>query len=299
MNRLRSLLGPLQVFATVHRSTGISEAAETLHVTPGAVSQQLKELEAQLKVQLFYKEGRRLALTAAGRTLAVPLSDLFDRIEAVVREVAADDRRPRLRLRVIPSFAIRWLVPRLASFYAENPDIEVELATVSSMQEVRLDHADFVVLHGEGEWSHLHFDHIFDDALTPVCSSRIAARIHRPEDVQRSHLLHSLMRPGDWQIWFDSAGLVGEPVVGTRLGNAALCYQAAVDGVGVAIAQREYVADDLASGRLVAPLPLVATTNKGYYLVCDAGRADTYPLSVFRAWMRSACAAPLARASSS
>jgi LysR family glycine cleavage system transcriptional activator/LysR family transcriptional regulator of beta-lactamase len=295
LNPLRSLLGPLQVFACVHRSEGIAQAAEALHVTPGAISQQLKELEAQLKVQLFYKEGRRLALTAAGRKLAVTIADLFDRVEAAVREVAVDERRPKLRLRVMPSFAIRWLVPRLASFYARHPDIEVELATISSMQESRLEQADFVVLHGEGEWRHLHFDHIFDDALVPVCSPGMAREIKRPLDVQRAHLLHSLMRPGDWQIWFNAAGLVGEPNVGTRLGNAALCYQAAVDGVGVAIAQRDYVAEDLASGRLVAPLPLVATTQKGYYLVCEPGRADTFPLSVFRAWMRSVCSVSAGR----
>jgi DNA-binding transcriptional LysR family regulator len=258
-----------------------------LHVTPGAVSQQLKELESQLKVKLFYKEGRRLALTAAGRQLAPRVADLFDRVEAAVRDVTADARRPQIRLRLIPSFAIRWLVPRLASFHAQHPEIEVELATIASMQEARLDQVDFVVLHGEGEWTHLHFDHIFDDALTPVCAPSVAKKIRKRSDIKRAHLLYSLMRPGDWQIWFDAAGLIGEPAMGTRLGNAALCYQAAVEGVGVAIAQQEYVADDLASGRLVAPLPLVATTNKGYYLACELGRADTYPLSVFRAWMRS------------
>ncbi len=287
MPSLRPLLGPLQVFAAVHRSHGISQAAMALHVTPGAVSQQLKELESQLKVKLFYKEGRRLALTAAGRQLAPRVADLFDRVEAAVRDVTADARRPQIRLRLIPSFAIRWLVPRLASFHAQHPEIEVELATIASMQEARLDQVDFVVLHGEGEWTHLHFDHIFDDALTPVCAPSVAKKIRKRSDIKRAHLLYSLMRPGDWQIWFDAAGLIGEPAMGTRLGNAALCYQAAVEGVGVAIAQQEYVADDLASGRLVAPLPLVATTNKGYYLACELGRADTYPLSVFRAWMRS------------
>jgi LysR family glycine cleavage system transcriptional activator/LysR family transcriptional regulator of beta-lactamase len=287
MPSLRPLLGPLHVFAAVHRSQGIARAAETLHVTPGAVSQQLKELESQLKVKLFYKEGRRLALTAAGRQLALRVADLFDRVEAAVRDVTADARRPVVRLRLIPSFAIRWLVPRLAGFYAQHPEIEVELATVASMQEARLDQADFVVLHGEGEWTHLHFDHIFDDALTPVCAPSLAKKIRKPADIQHAHLLYSLMRPGDWQIWFDAAGLAGEPAVGTRLGNAALCYQAAVDGVGVAIAQQDYVAEDLASGRLVAPLPLVATTNKGYYLACEPSRAETYPLTVFRTWMRS------------
>lgn len=288
MHKLRHLLGPLRVFDAVYRSGGISRGADALHVTPGAVSQQIKQLETMLGVLLVRKAGREIELTEAGTMLAKGLSDLFDRIEAVVDEVTEVGNPKRLRLKVLPTFAIKWLVPRLASFYAAHSDIDIEIATVSRAEELQLDNADFVVRHGTGEWPRLHVDHLFDEIFVPVCSPALAQTIRVPEDLLETQLLHSMMRPEGWPTWLGAAGLgEGQPARNVTLANAALCVQAAVNGLGVAIAQRAYVRDDLASGRLVQPLDQEVPTEFGYYLLCDPAKADTQPLKLFREWLLS------------
>jgi LysR family glycine cleavage system transcriptional activator/LysR family transcriptional regulator of beta-lactamase len=288
MHRLRNLLGPLRVFDAVHRAGGISRAAQLLHITPGAVSQQIKHLEALMNVTLVRKSGREIELTDAGSMLAMRLADLFDRIEAVIDDVIDVGNPRRLRLKVLPTFAIKWLVPRLASFYAAHSDIDIEIATVSRPEDLHLDNADFIVRHGVGQWEDVHFDHLFDDAFVPVCLPALAATIREPEDLLHATLLHSMMRPDGWPTWLQSAGLgAARPARNVTLANAALCLQAAADGLGVAITQLAYARDELASGRLVRPVDHVAITESGYYLVCDPVKADKQPLKSFREWMRT------------
>jgi DNA-binding transcriptional LysR family regulator len=288
MHKLRHLLAPLRVFDAVYRTGGISRAADALHVTPGAVSQQIKHLESMLGVLLVRKAGREIELTDTGLILAKGLSDLFDRIEAVLDEVAEAGNPRRLRLKVLPTFAIKWLVPRLASFYAAHSDIDIEIATVSRAQELQLDNADFIVRHGIGQWPGLHVDHLFDEVFVPVCSPALAKTIRAPEDLLEAQLLHSMMRPEGWPTWLGAAGLgAAQPTRNVTLANAALCVQASVNGLGVAIAQTAYVRDELASGRLVRPLEQEVRTEFGYYLLCDPSKADTQPLKLFREWLLS------------
>jgi LysR family glycine cleavage system transcriptional activator len=278
----------LRVFDTVYRSGGISRGAEALHVTPGAVSQQIKQLEAMLGVLLVQKAGREIELTEAGLNLAKRLSDLFDRIEAVLDEVTEAGNPRKLRLKVLPTFAIKWLVPRLAGFYAAHSDIDIEIATVSRAQELQLDNADFVVRHGTGEWPGLHVELLFDEVFVPVCSPDLAKTIGAPEDLLEAQLLHSMMRPEGWPTWLGAAGLgAAQPTRNVTLANAALCVQAAVNGLGVAMAQAAYVRDDLASGKLVYPLKQEVRTEFGYYLLCDPAKANTQPLKLFREWLLS------------
>lgn len=260
-----------------------------LHVTPGAVSQQIKQLEAGLGVQLFHKSGREIALTPVGEGLAQRVFEAFDRLNDALE--AAADMRPnnRLRLKVTPSLAIRWLVPRLSSFYAAHPDIDLEIATTSKADDVRLDGADCAIRHGIGEWTDVELDHLFDDEFVPVCSPRLATQILQARDLLNANLLHSMMRPEAWDLWFDSVGLMGtQRLKGTTLANAALSYQAAADGLGVAIAQRAYVEEDLKSGRLVIAVNHAARTERGYYVVFDPAKANEHTVRLFRDWIRSA-----------
>jgi DNA-binding transcriptional LysR family regulator len=288
MHKLRNMLSQLRVFDAVARTGGVTRAAEILCVTPSAVSQQLKQLESALGIELARKEGRELELSEAGRQLARRVADAFDRIDNALTEATEQSQAKRLRLKIPPSLAIRWLLPRLPDFYARHDDIEVQVGTTSQAQDFQLEQADFVVRHGVGQWTDVVFDHLFDDALVPVCSPAMAADITKPANMLDAKLLHSMMRPTAWSIWFASAGLM-MPAGGRQMqfGNAALCYQAAADGVGVAIAQEAYITDDLRQGRLVAPVDHVARTPNGYYLVCDPLKVDRYPLRVFREWIRS------------
>lgn len=288
MHKLRHLLGSLRVFDAVYRARGVSLAADLLHVTPGAVSQQIKHLESSLGVVLLQKSGRDVELTSEGEYLAVQISDLFDRIEKAVETTVEKGNPRRLRLKVLPSFAIKWLVPRLTSFYALQNGIDIEIATAGRADDLHLNDTDFVVRHGMGQWTDVHFDHLFDEAFVPVCSPSMAQSVKTPQDLLKTTLLYSMLRPEGWPTWLKAAGLGGESTHRTvALANAALCLQAAADGLGVAIAQLAYVEEDLKSGRLVQPLDLIASTDYGYYLICDPRRADLEPLRTFRQWIKT------------
>lgn len=288
MHRLRNILGPLRVLDAVNRAGGVARAAERLHVTPGAVSHQMRALETALQTRLFRKAGREIELTDAAHQLALRLADLFDRVEAAVAETTAQGRTRRIRLKVIPSFAIKWLMPRLAGFYASHSDIDLEVATVSRADDVGLEDADFVVRRGDGRWPDVHADLLFEDALAVACAPAMAAHIRAPRDVLQAKLLHSMIAPASWEVWLRSAGLAEDASARyIPLANAALCLQAAAQGLGVALTQQAYMADDIKSGALVQPLAHVARSGNGYYLVCDPDTVGIPPFAAFAQWIRA------------
>jgi len=290
MTNLRALLAPLKVLDAVHRHGGVSRAALQIHLTVGAVSQQLNQLEILMGVKLTRKSGRIVHLNDIGVQLAQRAGESFDRIEQAVQDATARGKgTQKLRLTVMPTFAIRWLIPRLAGLYAMSPTIDLEITTgASATVDTELGNMDFVLRHGSGHWDGVASHHIFDDAYVPVCSPRVAEALHRPEDLFGTQLLHSMMIPSAWQAWFDSACVSGSPAQpGLTFGNAALCYQAAIDGLGVAIAQFAYVQEDLSAGRLVRPFDHVAHTGLAYYLVCDEREMGRTPIALFCRWLEA------------
>jgi DNA-binding transcriptional LysR family regulator len=286
MHKLRNILGPLRVLDAVNRAGGVARAAQALHVTPGAVSHQIRALEAALDIRLCRKMGREAVLTPGGMQLASRVAELFDRVEEAVQEAASPKAR-RIRLKVIPSFAIKWLMPRLASFYASHSDIDIEVATVTRADDVSLGDADFVVRRGHGHWAGTHSEPLFDDVLALACAPAMAQEIRCARDVARHKLLHSMIAPVSWDAWFAQASL---PMAGARmvpLANAALCLQAAVQGVGIALTQQAYMQEELARGALVRPLDTALRSGEAYYLVSAPGTLDIRPCADFAAWVRS------------
>ena len=289
MHKLRLLLSPLRAFDAVARTGSVSGAALALHVTPGAVSQQMKWLEGRLGLPLFRKSGREIALTDAGALLARRIREPFDSLESALSEVVDTSPDKRVRVKVMPTFAICWLLPRLADFYALHANIDVEVSTTATTSaDIQLDQSDFIVRHGVGQWTDAAFDHVFDDAFSPVCAPEIASQIHVAADVFKFNFLHSFMRPTAWEIWLKAADLHDHPIPrGRTLGTASMCYQGAIDGLGIAMAQMDYVQADLRSGRLVKPLDLIARTEAGYYLLCDPSKAERHAIRAFREWVQS------------
>jgi len=287
MHKLRNLLGPLRVLDAVNRAGGVTRAAELLHITPGAVSHQIHALESALQAPLFRKSGRAIELTPGGRQLALRVADLFDRVEAAVAEAAEQGRARRIRLKVIPSFAIKWLMPRLAGFYALHGDIDLEVATVARADDVSLDDADFVVRRGDGKWPGTRALRLFDDVLVPACTPAMAADVAGPADLLRHKLLHSMIAPRSWEAWFAAAGEDPGELHCIPMANAALCLQAAAQGVGVALTQQAYMEDELRRGVLVPPLPQQARSGASYYLAADARKADAKPFCAFAQWVES------------
>ncbi|WP_459614851.1 LysR substrate-binding domain-containing protein [Bordetella sp. 2513F-2] len=286
MHKLRNQLGSLRVLDAVRRCGGVGRAAEVLHITPGAVSHQLRKLESDLGVQLVCKDGRDLAFTEAGAELAAQAAGLFDRLESLLARTAEAGATRRIRVKVIPSFAIKWLMPRLGSLYERHRDIDIEVATVARADDTGLHNADFVVRRGLGDWPGLRADLLFSDELVLACAPAVAQRLRTPADVLEETLLKSMIAPDSWDRWLRSAGLAPGPA--TRfipLANAVLCLQAAAEGVGVAVTQRAYLEHEFATGMLVQPLAHAALSGEGYFLVSDPVRSAGAPFSLFAGWM--------------
>lgn len=286
MADLRNILGPLRVLEAIHRCGGMGRAAVQLNITPGAVSHQIRRLETELGARVLSKSGRNVEFTQVGLALATGAAGPFDTLAALVAQAMGASAQAPIRVKVIPSLAIQWLMPRLAGFYAEYQDIDVEIATVARADDTELINADFVVRRGRGDWRDLHAELLFRDELVLACAPALAARIALPSDVLGEKLLQSMIAPASWETWLAAVGLSpGEHSRVIPMANAALCLQAAVQGLGLVVTQRAYLASEFASGLLVQPLPQVAASEDGYYLVCEMAKAHRRPYLQFSRWL--------------
>jgi len=285
MRRLPSLNG-LRAFEAAARHGSFVGAAEELHVTQAAVSRMVRLLEARLGFPLFDRLPNGLVLTAQGKALQPGLTAAFDAIAGITEQVAAMRTTPVLTLGIGPSFAMRWLIPRLASFYREHPGIEVRIATGGAMNPFRDDWTCEIRL-GDGDWPGCEAEPLFSADLFPVCTATIAARLAHPSDLTNETLLQVAHSPDEWPLWLAAAGVkLRASTLGPRFDNYAMALQAAVDGMGVAIGLRPYVEDDIAAGRLVAPFSLAVPKGRAWYLVYRPFRRDDPGLVAFRGWLR-------------
>ena len=284
MRRMPSLNG-LRAFEAAARLGSFVAAGDELHVTQAAISRLVRLLEARLGFPLFERLPNGLALTAQGKALQPGLTAAFDAIAAITEQVAAMRASPVFTLGVGPSFAVRWLIPRLASFHQQHPDIEVRLATGGATNPFKEDWTCGILL-GNGDWPGYEAEPMFSADLFPVCAPAIAQRLTEPADLSKETLLQVAHSPEEWPLWLAAAGVkLRKSALGPRFDNYAMTLQAAVDGVGIAIGLRPYVEDDIAAGRLVAPFSLAVPKGRAWYLVYQPFRADDPGLLAFRDWL--------------
>src|SRR5262245_38381863 len=285
MRRLPSLNG-LRAFEAAARHGSFVAAGEELHVTQAAISRMVRLLEERLGFQLFERRPNGLALTAQGKALQPGLTAAFDAIAGITERVAAMRNAPVLTLGVGPSFAVRWLIPRLASFHRQHPEIEVRLATGGATNPFNDDWTCGILL-GNGDWSGYEAEPLFSADLFPVCTPAIAERLTHPSKLGKETLLQVAHSPEEWPLWLKAAGVkLGVNALGPRFDSYAMAIQAALDGVGVAIGLRPYVEDDITSGRLVAPFLLAVPKGRAWYLVYRPFRQDEPGLVACRQWLR-------------
>jgi LysR family transcriptional regulator, glycine cleavage system transcriptional activator len=293
------LLG-LRAFAEVGRAGSIKAAARALGVTAGAVSQQVKVLEARLDVPLFERRNRSMHLTDAGQRLLTELSDAFDRIETALERLAESRglNRPVLVVSTTASFAATWLAPRLGGFVRQHPDIDVRIMTTPALVSVGAGSgsADIGIRHGLGEWPGLHAVPLLQPRLVPVGSPSLlvaGAPICEPIDCLRYPLLHDSLA-SDWRLWLQAMGANHrDPRVtrGTRFSDVPLLIRAAVAGQGLALLRDTYVADEIAGGRLRIALDAPWPARFAYYVVTRAARdAVTAETANFIDWLLSEAA---------
>jgi len=284
----------IKAFEAAARTGSFAKAADELHVTPAAVSRMVHLLEDRLGLNLFERKANRLAATLAGQAYQVGLTQLFDALANLTAQVTAMGGARVLTVGIGPTFAIRWLIPRLADFQKRAPDIDVRFATGGEAAPFSDDWTCGIRL-GAGEWPGLAAALLFEADLTPVCAPAIARRLKRPENLKGATLLRVAHAGGDWPRWFKAADVSGIQPKGPEFDYYGHALQAAADGVGVAMGIRPYIDDDVAAGRLVAPFALSVPKGAHWYLVYRAAREGEPAFVAFRDWIVRAARLPSPR----
>lgn len=284
-------LNALRAFEAAARHLSITVAADELHVTPGAVSRQIRALEAGLGVQLLHRGHRQISLTGVGEDYYRAVKRAMDDLREATQRLNRRARRKQLKVRAYTTFAMRWLIPRLSSFHAANRGIEVLLTASLDPVDFRKEDIDGAIRLGDGKWSGVNAYRLVSNILVPVCSPALLAegpKVKRPADLRHHTLLHSIARPDDWAHWLTAVR--ADRDVDARSGmtyqSSAMAYAAAIEGQGFAIAQRFLVAADLDAGRLVTPFrQAVDMGDFTYYLLTPADRKESASMEVFRRWL--------------
>lgn len=284
-------LQALRALEAVARSGSLTRAAAELHVTHGAISHQLKGLEDALGVSLVERAGRGVRLTDEGERFASRVKVALAELAEAVREVT-EHRNPRhFRVSVMPSFAARWLLPRVGRFVAAHRDIDLDVRASATLVDFRRDDVDAVIRYGGGHYPGLVSEHLMDDAYFVACSPAIDGGVPaRPADLRRYPLLRS--ENEFWEPWFRAAGLDWEePSRGPKYEDASHLLQAAVEGQGVALVRTSLIGRDLANGVLVRVFDISVPSPHRFFLVYPPRMADSPKLAVFRQWLQDEIAA--------
>jgi len=289
MKRALPPLNALRAFEAAGRLGSFKEAAAELHVTHGAVSQHVRALEEWLGASLFERHNRRVALTTAAKTYLAEIGPLFEELARATARYGFPDTLSRtLSVNAPATFTLRWLVPRLATFRAAHPDVNVNVQTSNESLESLKEAYDVIVRGGPDTFYGYSMRPFLSDERIPVCSPALLQRLplRTPDDMRQHTLLHTSSLPRVWPDWLASAEIPAlKPAAALSFDHFFLTLQAAIDGIGIAMGPTALVADDLASGRLVAPFAGPRLPSRSYCTyVPDAKSADELVL-LFRAWL--------------
>jgi len=283
-------LNAVRAFEAAARRLSFKGAGEELNVTPGAISRQIELLETHLGVKLFERLHRKVELTASGRLFLNEISPALLRIANVSSRLSADDENI-LRIKLPPTFSIRWFVPRLARFHARNPKISVQVTTSHDPVDFAHEQLDAAIFWGGQIAQGLGGVRLFGERLAPVCSPALLAATGGAIDLREMHrqvLLHSFRRPDDWRRWFTAAGSPDtEPRRLLVFENSSLTYQGAIDGLGIALAQLAFIQDDLNANRLTIVNPLAVETESAYFLSYPRERTHSSRIRALQEWIVS------------
>ena len=286
-------LTSLRAFEAAARLLSFTKAARELHVTPAAVSHQIRGLEEYLGVTLFRRTTRRLYLTEQGARAAEHFSEGFDRILRGVDLLRSSGDGGMLTIGTTPSFATRWLVPRLGRFTRRFPDIQLRLHVGTGPVDFDRDEIDVAIRFGGGAFDGMQAVPLFDECIAPLASPSLVRQhsLRRPADLARVPLLHdgSMRRAGrrtGWPDWFRAAGESNvDSGLGLHFDDGALVLQAAALGRGVALGRLAYAMDDLAARRLRLPFTPILRMDLRYQLLVPQARATEPAIGAFRNWL--------------
>jgi len=301
-------LNALRAFEAAARHSSFKIAAKELHVTPGAVSHQVKLLEEYLGVQLFRRLTRALELTTEAHAMLPKVREGLDALHAAVERVRSREEMASLTVVTPPNFAARWLMPRLSGFTLAHPTIELHLAARQSMvdqhengafvipeADTRADSPAVMVRFGGGHYPGSRVDEVFSAVYVPVCSPRLLEGEHplrKPDDLRHHTLLHDDSPDQDpscpdWRMWLKAAGVEGvDAKRGQHFNQSALVLEAAISGRGVALAKAALAAADLRARRLVRLFGMRQRLGFAYWFVAPPSKAAWPKVIAFRDWLR-------------
>lgn len=293
MRRLPPLKS-LQAFEAAARWLSFAKAADELFVTPAAISQQIKQLENYLGVELFRRMTRAVQLTPEARTVLPLVTEGFDNLAEAVDRLSREEETGLLTISSVPTFASKWLLNRLPDFSNKYPDIDVRLDASLDFRDFDLDGIDISIRLGMGGYKGLHVTQLLDEEVSPVCSPKLlngTRPLRTPEDLSGHRLIHvewGKMKTGvpDWHMWAKAAGVEGiNTGHGPRFTVEAMAIEAAINGAGVALVSHSAITDDLQSGRLVKPFDLDLKTDLAFWLVCPHSHLRRAKVRAFYDWL--------------
>jgi LysR family transcriptional regulator, glycine cleavage system transcriptional activator len=280
-------LGSLRVFVAVADHLSFTRAADALGVTASAASMQIQSLEEYLRVTLFRRDGRQVALTAEGARLLPQVRQSLGELERALDEARADRGAGPLRITMLSSFLSQWLLPRLAAFNDLNPRLDLQIHTSAELVDFVRSGLHAGLRFGAGDWPQLHVEKLFDEWLVPVCTPALL-RKHGPvndaADLKRYRLMHSTSEP--WSAWlFEDGESARWPASGIAFDDSLAIIRATEAGQGLALARWSLVAGEVEQGRLALASPRPLKFSRSYYLVCPPAQLRLDKLEIFRRWI--------------
>jgi len=287
-------LNSLRAFVAAARHLSLAKAADELNVTPGAVSQQIKQLEDHLGCALFRRTNRQLLLTDEGQAILPGLVEAFERMQEALRAIASVGNDGRLTVTVAPSLASKWLVPRLDRFTALHPEIDVLVSASMALADFEAEDIDCAIRYGAGRYPGVVVEKLMAESVVPVCSPSLLKdkkSLRTPADLKDFTLLHDDSPDQDpscpdWQMWLRAAGIehIGARR-GLRFNQSSLVVEAAISGRGVALAKARLAADDIRAGRLVTLFNVKQPIQFAYYFVAPPEKSALKRVQLFRKWL--------------
>lgn len=281
----------LRALESAARHLNFTRVAEEINVTQSAVSHQIRHLEELWGLKLFDRPPRGLALTYNGQVLAPLIRKFVDDLGIALETLQSEVERVPLRVDMLQSFSVKWLVPRLGRFHEEYPEIDVWISTHDELVDLSGHGVDIAIRLGNGDYPGLTSTLLLKEHVFPVCSPVFLARhenLKTPADLVDVPLLLRLGDPAhpNWEDWFKKAG-VGDvsPSEGTRFPDSNMALQAAKEGLGVALARTAHVSDDLTAGNLVRLFDVDHRSSVSYYLVCPKAMSEKPRIVAFRDWL--------------
>ncbi|GAL07684.1 glycine cleavage system transcriptional activator GcvA [Photobacterium aphoticum] len=276
------------MFEAAARHLSFTRAAEELFVTQAAVSHQIKALEEFLGLKLFRRRNRSLLLTEEGQSYFLDIKDIFSAIAEATDRVLERGSKGALTISLPPSFAIQWLVPRLADFNEQHPDVDVRIKAVDLDEGSLTEDVDVAIYYGRGNWPGLRADKLYQEFLLPVCSPMLLTGpkpLRTLDDLKLHTLLHDTSRK-EWKNYVRQHGIEGTNVnQGPIFSHSTMVLQAAAHGQGIALGNNVLAQPELDAGRLVCPFDEVLMSKNAFYVVCQERQAETGRIQIFRDWV--------------